>query len=110
MNMNKIIALIILALMSSVLLSQNQEQSRQLRKCALVIGNGNYRSSTLESPKNDAGAVATTLEQLGFKVYQYENLKQSQMKKAIVNFAVFSFSYMQSSAASIKHRIKIYNK
>ena len=88
MEMNRTIILIIFALMPAFLLSQNQEQPRQLRKCALIIGNSNYPSSILTNPENDARAVAAILQEIGFKVYQYENVKKKQMKKVIEDFAL----------------------
>jgi uncharacterized protein (TIGR02145 family) len=88
MIMNKTIALVIFALIPVTLLSQNQGQTQQLQRSALVIGNGNYLSSTLANPENDARAIAAVLKNLGFVVYKYENLNQSQMKKAIDDFGL----------------------
>ncbi len=41
---------------------------------ALVIGNGNYKFSSLHNPVNDARAMSETLEKLGFEVTKEENL------------------------------------
>lgn len=59
---------------------------QQQRRIALVIGNGNYISSTLANPENDARAIDNVLRKLGFIVYKHENLNQGQMKKAIDEF------------------------
>jgi len=53
---------------------------------ALVIGNGNYTSSILANPENDANSMTEVLQRLGFTVFKYENLNASQMKKAIDDF------------------------
>ena len=37
-------------------------------RTALVIGNGNYTSAPLRNPVNDARAISSTLEALGFQV------------------------------------------
>jgi uncharacterized protein (TIGR02145 family) len=66
--------------------SQNSVQSQ--KKIALVIGNGNYNSSTLANPENDAKAMRVALQSVGFTVMEYENLNQVQMKKAIDDFGV----------------------
>jgi hypothetical protein len=85
--------LIILFLTSLVLLpldihSQVSDTVLPSRKTALVIGNGNYLNSILANPENDARAVSGVLKKLGFEVFEYENLNQSQMKKAIDDFGL----------------------
>jgi WD40 repeat protein len=56
------------------------------KRLALVIGNGNYSGSSLANPENDARGIKIVLEQAGFEVIKYENLNQSQMKKAMDEF------------------------
>jgi hypothetical protein len=56
------------------------------KRIALVIGNGNYISSTLANPENDARSMSYALRKLGFDVYNFENLDQNQMKRAIDDF------------------------
>ena len=58
------------------------------KRIALVIGNSNYTSSILPNPENDARAIADVLQKLGFVVFKYENLSQSQMKRAIDDFGL----------------------
>ena len=66
--------------------SPNITISKEQRKLALVIGNGNYLSSTLSNPENDARAMKIALQDVGFTVLEFENLDQNSMKKAIDNF------------------------
>lgn len=65
-----------------------QSAINQEKRIALVIGNGNYIGSVLANPENDAKAMADVLIKLGFEVYKYENLSQSQMKRAIDDFGL----------------------
>jgi uncharacterized protein (TIGR02145 family) len=66
--------------------STPQTSSQPQKKIALVIGNGNYSSSILANPENDAKAMRVALQSVGFTVMEYENLSQVQMKKAIDDF------------------------
>jgi uncharacterized protein (TIGR02145 family) len=68
--------------------SQISNSMQPQRKIALVIGNGNYLTSVLSNPENDARAMTEVLEKLGFVVDKYENLNQGRMKKAIDEFGV----------------------
>jgi uncharacterized protein (TIGR02145 family) len=83
-----LLTLIVFTIIHFSLLCQDIEQSQSLRKSALVIGNGNYYSSVLSNPENDARAIEDLLTKLGFIVFKYENLNQSQMKKAIDDFGL----------------------
>ena len=58
------------------------------KRIALVIGNGNYISSVLANPENDAREMKSILVEYGFDVLEYENLDQSQMKRAIDEFGL----------------------
>jgi WD40 repeat protein len=62
--------------------SNNSTQKR----IALLIGNGTYLNSSLANPENDAREFKNALLQFGFEVLEFENLNQSQMKKAIDEF------------------------
>jgi hypothetical protein len=64
----------------------SQGSTQPQKKIALVIGNGSYISSELANPENDAKAMKIALQNVGFTVLEYENLTQSQMKKAIDDF------------------------
>jgi hypothetical protein len=84
---NILISLILLVCTLS-LFGQTFSKSKELdqKRVALVIGNGNYLNSILANPENDARAIKSILEQLGFVVLEYENLNQTQLKKAIDEF------------------------
>lgn len=57
------------------------------KRLALVIGNGAYsHAGALRNPVNDARAMKTKLEALGFKVLKYENCDQRTIKRAIDEF------------------------
>src|SRR5262249_39088866 len=57
-------------------------------RLALVIGNSNYRSVTpLPNPANDARAVADQLKGMGFEVDAASDLTQTDMRRAIRDFA-----------------------
>lgn len=56
-------------------------------RVALVIGNAAYEhTSRLRNPVNDADAMKTTLEGLGFDVTQVTDANQSQMLRALTAF------------------------
>jgi hypothetical protein len=57
------------------------------KRLALVIGNAEYlHSPQLANPVNDARSIRDALQAVGFDVFEYENLEQSQMKQAIDKF------------------------
>ncbi|MGD0583232.1 MAG: caspase family protein [Bacteroidales bacterium] len=57
------------------------------RRLALVIGNAAYQHSPqLANPVNDARSLRDALQSVGFDVFEYENVDQSQMKQAIDKF------------------------
>ncbi|MBL0125610.1 MAG: caspase family protein [Betaproteobacteria bacterium] len=55
-------------------------------RIALVIGNGNYRSSPLPNPVNDARAIGGVLKDLGFRVRLLENATLKEMSDAARDF------------------------
>ena len=59
----------------------SQPYQQKEKRIALVIGNGTYNASILANPENDAKAMADVLQKLGFTVFKFENLDQSDMKK-----------------------------
>jgi hypothetical protein len=59
---------------------------RKEPRIALVIGNSQYESSPLRNPVNDAIAMGTRLEELGFTVMVHTNLSGKGMKRAIRDF------------------------
>jgi hypothetical protein len=83
-----IILLLVMVCLPGVIYSQIPDTIRPQKKTALVIGNGTYLVSVLSNPENDARAMAGILKKLGFEVFEYENLSQNQMKKAIDEFGL----------------------
>jgi hypothetical protein len=81
---------VFLLLCTNVIQAQTTSQQiiRKDKRIALVIGNGNYTSSFLANPENDARAMTDALQKLGFTVSEYENLNQVQMKKVIDDFGL----------------------
>ncbi|MCF6241720.1 MAG: caspase family protein [Bacteroidales bacterium] len=79
--------------------SENQEISNKHnsvteKRLALVIGNAAYEfGGQLANPENDAQAIAQALRQTGFKVMEYTNLSQKDIKKAIDEFGEKLQSY-----------------
>ena len=55
-------------------------------RTALVIGNAKYTSAPLRNPVNDARAISSTLQELGFQVTLLEDAGQKKMKRAINRF------------------------
>jgi uncharacterized protein (TIGR02145 family) len=79
--------LLLLTPLSSFAQSTTQATFQSQKRIALVIGNGNYLAGMpLANPENDARAIKAALQSVGFTVMEYENINQSQMKKAIDDF------------------------
>lgn len=57
------------------------------KRLALVIGNANYQGNSLTNPLNDAKAMRTALQELGFTVQYYENLNKTAMEAALMRFS-----------------------
>lgn len=56
-------------------------------RLALVIGNADYKNSNiLQNPINDAEAIASSLQDVGFTVLKYKNTDLKTMKKAMDEF------------------------
>ena len=53
---------------------------------ALIIGNSSYTFAPLKNPVNDASLMAATLRVLGFEVFEYKDVNQRELKRAIVDF------------------------
>ncbi|WP_159949832.1 caspase family protein [Polaribacter septentrionalilitoris] len=66
---------------------KNVVTEKKQRRLALVIGNSNYAyASKLRNPVNDANAMKTKLEGLGFTVLKFVNGDQNTIKRAIDEF------------------------
>jgi tetratricopeptide (TPR) repeat protein len=63
------------------------QNDRQLRRIALVIGNGAYEHiAPLANPANDARAIAKALRGMGFEVIEGIDLKADAMRRTINDF------------------------
>src|SRR5205814_89542 len=78
---NSLLTLFIFLIQLTCLAQANQ------KRLALVVGNSHYQfSNALKNPVNDARAIASSLQGLGFEVMKYEDLTQAQLKQAINTF------------------------
>jgi len=69
-----------------VLLTSSIAISDKGRRIALVIGNGEYKTSPLANPVNDANDMATALKKCNFKVMKSINATRKEMRRAIRAF------------------------
>lgn len=56
------------------------------RRVALVIGNNDYSTGRLKNPLNDSKDIASTLQRLGFTIFQSNNTSLRDMKIVINQF------------------------
>src|SRR4051794_17662990 len=56
------------------------------KRIALVIGNAGYQAGTLNTPANDAGLIAQTLQAAGFDVVGARDLDQDSLRRAFRDF------------------------
>ena len=75
---------------------------------ALVIGNSEYRhAGRLRNPVNDARAIGSTLQQLGFDVTLLTDADQRKMERAIRDFGDELRSHVRAWRAACAHTNKI---
>src|ERR1700751_2173619 len=60
--------------------------ARAEKRIALVIGNPEYQAGALNTPANDAGLVAQTLQAAGFDVAGARDLDQDTLRRAFRDF------------------------
>jgi uncharacterized caspase-like protein len=63
-----------------------QNVSPAERRIALVIGNVSYQAGALNTPANDAGLIAQTLQAAGFDVVGARDLDQDSLRRAFRDF------------------------
>ena len=68
--------------------AQSQSTLNALPRLALVIGNARYSDAPLKNPGNDAKAIASALQQLGFQVNLKLDAGRNDMIEAIRSFDV----------------------
>jgi uncharacterized caspase-like protein len=56
------------------------------KRIALVIGNAGYQTGALNTPANDAGLIAQTLQAAGFDVAGARDLDQDSLRRALRDF------------------------
>ncbi len=56
------------------------------KRIALVVGNGDYQSGKLQTPANDAGLIAQTLQAAGFDVVGARDLDQESLRRSFKDF------------------------
>src|SRR5262245_54431871 len=56
------------------------------KRIALVIGNAGYQAGALNTPANDAGLIAQTLQASGFDVVGARDLDQDSLRRALRDF------------------------
>src|SRR5437588_11390706 len=56
------------------------------KRIALVIGNAGYAAGALQTPANDAGLIAQTLQAAGFDVVGTRDLDQDTLRHAFRDF------------------------
>ena len=60
--------------------------ARAEKRIALVIGNAGYQARALNTPANDAGLIAQTLQAAGFDVVGARDLDQDTLRHAFRDF------------------------
>lgn len=63
-------------------------QAAPLKRAALVIGNGAYKSAPLKNPVGDAQAVATSLKDLGYEVTLKQNTPLFDLIESLRDFSI----------------------
>ncbi len=76
--------LVLLALMPAFCLAGNSAHAE--KRIALVIGNAGYQAGALNTPANDAGLIAQTLQASGFDVVGARDLDQDSLRRAFRDF------------------------
>jgi formylglycine-generating enzyme required for sulfatase activity len=71
---------------AETVIAEQSDARRDVRRIALVIGNGAYRTAPLANPVRDARAVSDALRSLGFDVMHYEDATLQQMQEATRRF------------------------
>ena len=81
---------LVLACLSAIwpqgVLAQAQDNAKQEKRIALVIGNGAYQKAPLATAANDAGLIAQTLQAAGFDVVGARDLDGDTLRKSLRDF------------------------
>src|SRR6266536_982252 len=76
----------LLALFAFVFVTASSHAAPAERRIALVVGNANYQAGALQTPANDAGLIAQTLQAAGFDVSGARDLDQDSLRRALRDF------------------------
>src|SRR3981189_1079930 len=82
--MHKLILLIFSVTMLAFASATSAQQAE--KRLALVIGNAGYQAAALNTPANDAGLIAQTLQAAGFDVVGARDLDQDSLRRALRDF------------------------
>jgi uncharacterized caspase-like protein len=63
-----------------------QGNPNEEKRIALVVGNAGYQAGALNTPANDAGLIAQTLQAAGFDVVGARDLDQDSLRRALRDF------------------------
>ncbi len=77
---------LVVALLALVPLAFATSPAHAEKRIALVIGNASYQAGALETPANDAGLIAQTLQAAGFDVVGARDLDQDSLRRAFRDF------------------------
>ena len=80
-----LVATLLLALVPNGAPAQTSAASPE-KRIALVIGNAGYQAGVLNTPANDAGLIAQTLQAAGFDVVGARDLDQDSLRRAFRDF------------------------
>ena len=83
----KFLILVIGAVLFGALLAVEGRAFAAEKRMALVVGNAAYEQNPLETPANDAGLVAQTLQAAGFDVTGARDLDEDSLRHAFRDFA-----------------------
>src|SRR3981189_3028767 len=75
-----------LALFAFVFVTASSHAAPTERRIALVVGNANYQAGAVQTPANDAGLIAQTLQAAGFDVSGARDLDQDSLRRAFRDF------------------------
>jgi uncharacterized caspase-like protein len=83
--MRRFLVTTLFALAAAAFVSAALAQSTE-KRIALVIGNAAYQAGALQTPANDAGLVAQTLQAAGFDVVGARDLDQDTLRRTFRDF------------------------
>jgi uncharacterized caspase-like protein len=84
--MSRIRKLLLLFALIPLLLAFVPGAAHAEKRIALVIGNAGYQAGALNTPANDAGLIAQTLQASGFDVVGARDLDQDSLRRALRDF------------------------